>query len=177
MGIVYTPDSDYAKELAKYEQWSTLLAPVPGRPYQYRPFPQMLYRARQLPNGQAGCFLPTASIADEAAEAFARSCQLIVHDADQARRAYLEGWRASVAEAVEAYEQRQQAIADAAAETAHAAQRMSARAQYELQQADQATHQHVTDVPRPPRRKPGRKPKATTVLHVQGSAHGDEKER
>jgi hypothetical protein len=157
MPIVYTQESEYAKELAKWEQWPTLLAPTPGRPYQPRPFPQMLYKAVRLPNGQPGCFLPMTSVHDEQAEAFAKRCQLTVENESQAREAYKDGWRATVADALEAYEQQQQAIGDAAAEVAAAAQRMSARAQDELRAADAATADHVTDIQ--PRKKPRGRPR------------------
>src|SRR5262249_55226254 len=118
MPIVYTEESEYARELAKWEQFPTRLTASPGNPFRYRPYPKMLHRAQRLPSGQVGCPLPMTSISDADAEAFAKRGQLIVYDEAQERAAYLEGWRLTYAEAIAAFEAQQQAIATAAAEVA-----------------------------------------------------------
>jgi hypothetical protein len=64
-------------------------------------------------------------------------------------------------DALAQFEKEEQAIGDAAAEVAYAAQRMSAKAKADLAAADAATHEHVTDVvPKKRRRRYVRKASA-----------------
>ena len=66
------------------------------------------------------------------ADAFNRGCQLIVHSAQEEARRVSEGWRESPAAALAEYEAQQKRYADAAAEAAYAAQRMTQKAKDEL---------------------------------------------
>lgn len=50
MGVVFTVESNYAKEMRRHEAYPTQFGP-PGRPYVYQHYPLMLYRASRGPNG------------------------------------------------------------------------------------------------------------------------------
>ena len=159
-GLVINPHSALGKELRKWEQHRTELVPRgtnPGNPYVYRPYPKMLYRAQPLPNGQTACLAqapnPYTFERPEAferavlmVESFNRSCTRIVSDEGQERIAIGQGWALDPKAAMAVYEQEQQAIGNAAAEAAYAAQGMTSKAREELKAADASTHQHVTDV-------------------------------
>jgi len=58
-GIVVVPGSNYAREMAKWEQFPSKYG-QPGNPYVYRPFPKMVYRA-ELWQGKPVCM---AAVAD-----------------------------------------------------------------------------------------------------------------
>ena len=159
-GLVINPHSALGKELRKWEQHRTELVPRgtnPGNPYVYREYPKMLYRAQRLPNGQSGCLaqhpdpyqFERADQFERAVlmvESFNRSCTRVVADESQERIAIGQGWALDPKAAMAVYEQEQQAIGNAAAEAAYAAQGMTSKAREELKAADASTHQHVTDV-------------------------------
>ena len=159
-GLVINPHSALGKELRKWEQHRTELVPRgtnPGNPYVYREYPKMLYRAQRLPNGQSGCLaqhpdpyqFERADQFERAVlmvESFNRSCTRVVSDESQERIAIGQGWAVDPKAAMAVYEQEQQAIGNAAAEAAYAAQGMTSKARDELKAADASTHQHVTDV-------------------------------
>jgi len=162
MSVVILPETEYAKELAKWEQ--------PG--YRFRPYPKMLYKAFVRANGQIACMegpppsdagLPAAEYDRRcvAAATFTTRCQRIVPDETAERVALNDGWSLTPQDAIAACEAREQAIGQAAAEAAHAARRMSPKAQAEFADAEAATARHVVDV-RPRRKshhkKKGRKP-------------------
>ena len=182
MPMIITPDSAWGRELAR---WNTprnqfvrmsddsIALDVNGQPMKgmnaigHEEYPKMLYRAQVLPNGKAsvGEIPPHPMYVEQAdyerqclfLETFNRSCQRQVYSEADELIAQGQGWRASQQAALDLYEQQQQALARAAAEAAHAAQRMSAKAQAEFATAEDATHVHVADVPAPPRR-PRRRP-------------------
>src|SRR4051812_47198882 len=97
--LVINPHSELGKELRKWDQHRTHLVPPgtnPGNPYEFRPYPKMLYRAQSTRAGQKACFLPTPSpfgfekadayqIALLEKETFDKSCQRIVKSADEER--------------------------------------------------------------------------------------------
>lgn len=154
MGIVINPESEYAKELAK---WDTPKRMGGMGPNGFEEYPRMLYIAKRLPNGKPGVMMdPPSSIgwtdagaytkAVLDAESFTASCQRIVNDRYEHDKATKQGWRPSPQEALDAFEAEQQDVARAAAETAFAAQRMSDTARRELAEADEGTSEHVTDV-------------------------------
>ena len=145
MPIVINPDSELGRELAKWD------APRPRTEY-----PKMLYRAGQL-NGKTVCMAPPPSpfgwrdqaeyqAAINQAESFTASCQMIVHDEANHRRAKGQGWCESPGEALQQAEKEARALGDAAAEANFAARRMSDKAQRELDEANSLTHEHVADV-------------------------------
>lgn len=166
-GVVINPASELGKELLKWEQHQTHLVPrgkSPGNPYVFRMFPKMVYRATER-QGKAICIEPMPAPYDFdkpdqferaclAVETFNRSNQKIVGDESELAVAKNDGWRDSPTDAIAALLDRKRAIADAAAEVAFHAQRMSEQARAELSAADASTDEHVVDVT--PQRKRGR---------------------
>lgn len=171
MSIVISPDSRYAKELWKWDHRIDEIHPETGehgmRPSTFMEYPRMLYKAHKRPNGKVMCLEgqpPTygwpggrdGELMYERAclevETFNRSCVKIVPDESAFRIAKGQGWADSPKDAIELFEREEQAIGQAAAEAVYAAQRMSGKAQRELEAASAATHAHVTDVPAPKKR-------------------------
>lgn len=161
MGIVVNPDSEYAKEMNKWEMFPNKYGGdnPPGRPYDQvkTEYPRMLYRAQKMRNGKysAGEIYPNTtdylnpSEFERAmlfVETFNRSCQLKVFSDQELERAYAEGWRKTSPEALDHAERLEQDMATAAAEAAFQAKSMSANAQREFKEAGEQTHEHVTDV-------------------------------
>lgn len=159
-GMVINPHSALGKELRKWEQHRTELVPRgtnPGNPYTYREYPKMLYKAQRLPNNQFACMVQAPhpynfekpeqfNQAVLMVESFNRTCYRTVRDESEERVAFGQGWRFTAADALAQHEAEEQAIGNAAAEAAHAAQRMTEKAREELKAADATTHQHVVDV-------------------------------
>lgn len=183
MPVVINPASEWGKELRKWEQHPTKYAldengdMKPGNPYVFRPYPRMLYRARPNPQGQVVCLMamPDTYAFQEAnqyeravlqVDTFNKSCQKIVESEDAERLACGQGWCVTPHLALARYEEEQQAIARAAAEAAHAAQRMTEKAKAELATAEASTHQHVTDVVGASHKTRGRKPKSKAVAQT-----------
>lgn len=155
MGLVITPESELGQELAKW-----------NKPYRYEEYPRMLYKAQKRLDGKVLCmetaphrygFLDDTAYmrAVDAAEVFTRQCQRTVHSDDERRRAESEGWRATAQEALDYHEQLEQFIGDAAAHRAHEDRLMSDKAKAEAKAVDDATHEHVAEVPRTPIRRKG----------------------
>lgn len=149
MPVVLNPESEIAKELAKWE-----------KPYRFEPFPAMVYKAFMRDNGQVMCgdnpLMHGGAIASLEAEAFTKQCQRIVRSEGELSRAWDEGWRTTPGAALEHYEQLQQSIAQAAAEAAFAIQRMTALAQAEYKAAELQTSEHVVDVVKAKRGRPAK---------------------
>jgi hypothetical protein len=176
MGIVRTGNSAWEKEEAR---WNTPrnqevidgdgqptgimgMAPVG-----FEPFPAMLYKAQKKENGKVlviagepspNQFLNAAEYerAVLATTSFNTQNQRIVKNQAEKDRAVSEGWRDSPQEALEFFERLEEEMGRAAAETNFAVQRMSSQARAEHQAATDATHEHLADVPIPPKRKRGR---------------------
>jgi hypothetical protein len=185
VGIVISPSSELGRELRKWEQHHTIYSidengeSRPGNSYVFRPYPRMLYKAFER-NGQMKCLdsLPEPTILWTAeqynqacllTETFNAKCTRTVGSEDEQHKAEAEGWRLTPQDALAYAESLQQDIAQAAAEAAYSAQRMSDAAQAELKQAEAETHRHVVDV-KPPRKKPGRKPKGVVVVEPPEAA-------
>jgi hypothetical protein len=135
MALVITPESELGKELAKW-----------NKPYRFEPFPQMLYRASKRADGVVSLF--------DSEGQYARSCYIEARS-EAERQQYLEaGWRPSPEEALEAFEAKEKAIADAAAHRAYEDRNMSEAAQAEVKAAEAETAEHVAEVP--VKRRPGR---------------------
>lgn len=178
--IVINPHSELGRELRRWEQHYTHLVPPgtkPGNPYVYRPYPKMLYKAQRNAKGKVLCVEAPPHPWDfergeqyERAilmfESFNKSNQKIVDDEAAERLAKGQGWCESPQAAVEQFEREQQAVGNAAAEVAFAAQRMSPEARAELHTVERTTHEHTVDVK--PKRKYTRKSKAPAVA-VTGS--------
>lgn len=145
MGIQISPESELGKEMAKWE-----------KPYRFEPFPKMLYRANRRPDGKPSC-----SEADDrlfggqpgSAELFSATCQMVVQSETELTK-YLEmGWREGPTEAMEYFEQKEQGLGNAAAHRAHDDRNMGEKAQAEVKAAEDATSEHVPEIPRTPVRK------------------------
>lgn len=170
MGIVRTGETEYDKEMARWD--------LPKRfgghnADGYEPYPRMLYKAFRHENGTVMCMEPPPQIyefltmpeflrAEARAKAFTDRCQLSVRSEAEYQQERSRGWRDTATEAIQHVEAQQREIADAAAEEQFRVRRMSDQAQRELAAANAATDEHVVEVPIP-RKKPGRKPKAVAV--------------
>lgn len=189
MPVVISPDSKYGKELWRWDHRVDEIHPDTSehgmRPSSFQAFPQMVYKAHKRPNGKVMCLEGQpqtygwpggrdGELAYERAclevEAFNRSCVKVVQDESALRIAKGQGWAETPQAAVELFEREEQAIGQAAAEAAHAAQRMSGKAQRELDAASAATHAHVTDVPAPKKRAYKRRAKAKPAAPVSAEA-------
>lgn len=157
MGIVINPESEYAKELHK---WNTPKREGGYGANGYEAYPRMLYKAMQKANGQYACMemppprwsFPGGIDGDNAwgaaiasAEAFTAACQMTVRSEDEERQAKNSGWRNSPIAALDFAHQVEKDIANAAAEANFAAMRMSEKAQTERKKRDADTHKHVPE--------------------------------
>jgi len=125
--------SDRDKELRKW-----------NAPYVYREYPRMLYRGVTRTSGLVEV-----------------EQKIIASDGEQAM-AQGAGWVAHPQQAIAAETQRQEAPGIAAAERAHTDRRLSAAAQAEAADADDATARHLGAIPERPRR-PSRKKKTANT--------------
>ncbi len=145
MPIVRTGNAAWELEEAK---WNTPKSQGGMRPDGFEPFPKMLYQAFKRDNGKVQCMDPYD-------EDFSRRCYMTVNNEAELARAHGLGWSDTPQDALARFEQQEQELARAAAEAAFAAKRMSEKAQAELKAAEDATADHVADVPAP-KRRPGR---------------------
>lgn len=167
-GVQYGSESGYAKEYAKWQ-----------KPYRFEKFPQMLFKAQVQPLSQRKEVLLARDIisADKtvvllSAEQFNASCQLVVNDESELKRALEEGWRETPKAAQEHEEALQNAIAEAAAYRAKEDARMSPKAQEEARKADESTSRHVPEVTEKPRARRGRPKGSKNRPKVQTVAEG-----
>lgn len=159
-GIVVNAASAYAKEMAKWEQFPSKFtgSKGPGNPYQYRPFPKMLYQAKHR-GAKVVCMaepphpmaFPNASEharAEQEADAFNQSCQRIVNNEAEMAKAFESGWRESIEDAVAFVKERDRSISTAAAERNYQDRNMSDAAKREIAEAEAAADgQHLPEVP------------------------------
>ena len=146
MPVVVNPDSEYGKELAK---WNV------KRPF--AAFPKMLYRAQKRPDG-----IVSVQETDDrlfggnpgAAEAWTATCQKTVKDEYEMQKAMEGGWRKSHAEALEHFEKREQYKGNVAAHRAYEDRNMSEAAKSEAAAVEASTEEHVPEIPE--KRRPGR---------------------
>jgi hypothetical protein len=159
MPVVYSPESEYAKELAR---WDTPKRLGGMNANGFEAFPRMLYKAFPHPQLQGkvlcgdprmatGLYVDAKDIV--VAESFTRQCQRTVRDQEELDRASKEGWVCSPSEALAAYERAQQQVGEAAAEEAYRVQRMSAPAQAEFTAYEETTEAHVAEMPAPKRKR------------------------
>ncbi len=146
MPVVVNPDSEYGKELAK---WNV------KRPF--AAFPKMLYMAKKRPDG-----IVSVQETDDrlfgnnpgAADAWTATCQKVVKDEYEMQKALEAGWRKSQAEALEHHEAREKYKGDVAAHRLYEDRNMSEAAKAEAAEVDASTDEHVPEIP--VKRKPGR---------------------
>ncbi len=168
MPVIISPSSVYGRELWAWDHTEREVHPDdndlpdhlqlrgkrPAIPLEY---PKMLFKARKKTNGQisVGEVYPNAmdfpnmgefERATIYIESFNRSCQRLVGDEDEERKAKNEGWCVLQTDALEKAKGLEQDIADAAAYALHKNQSMSEKARAEFAAADAATSDHVTDI-------------------------------
>lgn len=189
MGIVRTGESGWEKEEARWntpkgrpvldrngeQVYNSDGTPMMGMGANgFERFPAMLYKAQKKSNGKVVVIdgepdlnhFSGLTASDDysralfAVTAFNKQNQRIVQNKDEEKRAHDEGWRDTPQEALSFYERLEEEIGRAAAETNFAVQAMSAKAREEHRAATDATHEHVTDVI-PPKRKRGRPAKVS----------------
>lgn len=147
-GVAITQDSNYAKELRKYEATHTQYGP-PGRPYVYREYPKRLYKAAY----EVGKGTQIVGFMD-------------VQNEEEERRYAADGFHFGQDKAMAAIQRQQTEFATLAAERnweiAHG--RVSEKAASEVRQAE-ADHgaQHLPSVPVTPIKRRGRPRKAEPV--------------
>lgn len=166
--ILSNPGSKYNRELAKFEQFpgtritgGTL---KPGNPYVFRPYPMMLFKAFDGPNGKLQCMAAPPDRQEyidpqelfrheESARRFTEKCQRIVKDEREMSAAMEDGWRQSPEEAMEVGLARQRAIANAAAHRNYEDRNMSEAAKAEIAEAEQNADGHLGEIKERPRRR------------------------
>lgn len=161
MPVIYQPESEYAKELMKWEMFPRhnvdgTLIPA-GRPYTFQAYPKMLYKAFERSNGKIECMTPEPSprlykdptdfdFAMREATAFNKECYCVVpSEAEHAKQA-AQGWKDTPQEAIAYLNGLKDDIARAAAEAAYTAKSMGSKAQAEYEALTDATSEHVVDV-------------------------------
>ena len=134
MSIPIAPESAYAKEATKWEAQHTPAGP-PGRPYQYVPYPAMLYRAGRINQGPIG--IVETAVADTA---------------DAAKTMKTRGFCVGPHEAIAAFEDQQLEFAKLAAERNYDVKhRLSEKAAAEVAQAEDAQgSEHLPAIPETP---------------------------
>lgn len=160
MPVLRSPESEYEKEMQK---WNTPKRLGGYGPDGYEHFPLMLSKAQKQPNGQYAVHqmppprwqFPPGVEGDAAfdqacrrAEEFTRACQLTVRNQHEHDRAVAQGWVLGQEKALEEAQKWEKAIADAAAHRHYEDRNMSEAAQREAAAADNATTDHVAEVPR-----------------------------
>lgn len=149
-GIVHNPATPYAREMAKWEMGWSNYGP-PGRPREtvgHQPYPAAFYKmSRSKTNGD---FL-VDDMREASGEAEATNLESL-------------GYRQGRVAAIAYVESLEQMVAVAAAERAFKDKSMGEKAQAEARRADDATSQHVAEVPVTPIRKRGRPAKVKVVM-------------
>jgi CRISPR/Cas system Type II protein with McrA/HNH and RuvC-like nuclease domain len=125
MGIVRTGETEYEKELAKWD-----------KPYVHQAFPKMVYRAIKV-NG-AVTVLSTDGEHDQ-------KCTKIVGSDRELSAALSSGWHPDPKSAYDALEHADRAHADDAAVVAYEASKMSPKAKREYKRRSAATDKHIVD--------------------------------
>ncbi len=150
MGIMISPDSEYAHERVKWETEYTSFGP-PGRAKNFTEFPQYLYKATRSATGGAPII-----------EYF------LVHDEQERRNMQSRGFVIGPDNAIKALEASELSVATAAAERAYTDRKLSPKAQQEAQAVDVTTISHLGDVTpemvkEEKQRRPGRPRKVYSI--------------
>lgn len=128
--ISISPQSDYAKEVVKWEAHHTQYGP-PGRPYVYAEYPAMMYRAtRDHATGKVSYESQTVGDTTERERA--------------ERVGFVFGGQGKAFEKLEAQEFE---IAELAANRAFNDRKLSPEAQAEAERIDQSTGRHLAEIP------------------------------
>lgn len=143
MAVVHSPESNFSKEMAKWEAGYTQYG-EPGRPYTYQPFPTRMYKAYRAKDGSRQFDAATAN--DEHEQRNLESRDFVVG-----------GQQA----ALDALDARELEIAQLAAEGAYQEQRMSEKARDEATAVRRASAVHLGEIPEAKKR--GRPAKSQSV--------------
>lgn len=143
--VTLSPQTEYAKEVCKWEAQHTQYGP-PGRPYQYHPYPTMLYKASR--DGMGVLSFDSRIAHDDAERAIAEG------------QGYVWGGQAA---ALEALERQQFAAAEAEAEINYEIRRMGEKARAEANAHLESTANHISEIPVTPIKRRGRPKKAEPV--------------
>ena len=151
MAMLISPESEYGKELAKWNK--------PHNPSDPRnQFPKMLYQAQKRPDGVYSTGETNDALfggRDRSAEEFTRRCQKIVHSEAEERMAMGIGWCLTQALALERLKSEEEYLSTAAAHRLYEDRNLSDAAKAEAAAADAATPEHLPAIPEA-RRGPGR---------------------
>jgi hypothetical protein len=144
MAVVHSPDSEFAKEMRKWEAHHTQYGP-PGRPYTYQPYPTRMYKAVRADDGSRTFEAFTAN--DEHEQRNLES------------RGFVVGGQQAALDALSAAElEHSKLAAERNWEVAHG--RVSEKAAAEVAAHEAAAGaRHLPSIPEAPKRR-GRKPKA-----------------
>ncbi len=129
MSVIYTSESEFGKEMRKWEPTPEQLAERMVHP---APYPAMLYKGKRSEGGP---------ITYET---------MIVASPDERDRMASRGWCTHPDEAIEAYKQQDLAVAKAAAHRAYEDRGLSEAAQREVRAYEATTDEHVPEIPRTP---------------------------
>jgi hypothetical protein len=145
MAVEHGKDSNYAKEMRKWEAHHTEFGP-PGRPYVFHDYPVRMYRAFR--GAESRLLFESFQAGDDL----------------ERRNFESRGFRAGQAAAFDALQATELEAAKLAAEINFEARRMSGTAQIEIERAQAAAGaRHLPSIPETPIKRRGRKPKAVVI--------------
>lgn len=147
MGVVHSPESNYSRELAR---WNTPKSQGGMRPDGYEPFPKMLYRAKRREDG-------VVRVIDHTDPNHTRQCKLVVRSESELEKAKRDGWRESQAEALAAFERAERLKADEAAHRHYDDRNMSERARAEAEAVEAENPLHTPEIPEKRKARRGRR--------------------
>ena len=136
MAMLRSPEDSYVKERAKWEAVPTAECPLALKPYEFKPYPAMFYRAERPAMGGPAVFE-----------------EEIVESDMQAANMRSRGFGQGQAEAMQMLEARERDLAHAAAHRAFDDKGMSEKAQREAAAFDESTANHVGEIPATPVRR------------------------
>ena len=152
-GRLISTDSEEGKEYLKHERKPNYNPNAPENQY-----PRMLYQAHKRPDGIVSVNEVSDRVFREkidgnwvetmgSADAFNRTCQRIVKGPQEEQSALEGGWHRTQQDALESFERKERLRGDAAAHRAHEDRNMSESAKAERKAAEDATPEHVAEVP------------------------------
>lgn len=140
MGVLWSPESPFAKEAAKWEQDYSQFGP-PGRPRVFEEFPKRMYKAGRKEKSGVPVIIDAIDVESE----------------QQQRNMESRGYRFGQDAALEAMHEADNAISALAANRAFNDRKMSPKAQAEAAEADASTSRHLPEIPAlPVKRSVGR---------------------
>lgn len=147
MGVVHTPDSEYMKELLKWEFDDYRYGEARGLrgPRVYQEYPKMLYKAGR----------------SERTNKIELVDKQIAKDAQEEANLLSRGFTFGPDKAIEAQEAREREVATIAANRAFNDRNLSDAAKREVAAIEDATPDHVAEIPETPVRRRGRPARQT----------------